>query len=513
MRISDSSDEIKARATEMVVKAFSPNKPKPGQADDPRLDPRFHGNIVRPRFVPGVWMSYLEISTRLKAAIEEIATASVGIGVRGVPDPLELEFAGPEGLGKIQSNKLEAAARRLTLFARNPKFGSFLPLSWELAKAEVDYLGSGNGYLEVVEENHEAGGPVVGLGHVRTSMMRVNPERTRWVQALHSDTYRSSSQSVIHYGGRYYRVFGDDAPERRFIDKLTGIFYATWPSNLPESRKGSAIIHASSYNPLDPYYGMPVQVPALNSIIENDMTAKFMVAFLEKGTQVPILFIVEKGNLTPESSEKIEALFNSDSKGLDNAGRAAIIQPAISGVAGANTTIRVERVELGIKDLQPLFDRKSSNDGEILECTRMSGVFIGGGEGSGGTTRNASVVKQLSFEHSIEPRATFWEAILNNGVAPRIAPGGVFHFTRPKNLDPVQVAAVLKRMESGLSMEDYRGAAKALINGIDLPVMNLGPDGKLPMPLLKAKLDQDLARMNQPIVPADVGGGNSQVAE
>ena len=504
MRLSgdSSSDDIRAAATEMVVKAFSPHKPQPGQADDPKLDPRFHGNIVRPRFIPGVWMSYLEMSTRLKAAVEEIATASVGIGIRGIPDPLELEFAGGE-LGRNTRLELEAAARRLTLFARNPKAGSFLPLTWELAKAEVDYLGSGNGYLEVVEGNLEAGEPVVGLGHVRTTMMRVNPERTRWVQALHSDTYRSSAQTVIHYGGRYYRVFGDDHPSRRFIDRLTGVFYATWPSSLPESRKGTAIIHACSYNPLDPYYGMPVQVPALNAIIENDMTAKFMVAFLEKGTQVPILFIVEKGQLTPESSEKIEALFNSDSKGLDNAGRAAIIQPAISGIAGANTTIRVERVELGIKDLQPLFDRKSSNDGEILESTRMSGVFIGGGEGSGGTVRNASVVKQLSFEHAIEPRASFWEAILNNGVAPRIARGGAFHFTRPKNLDPVQVAAVLKKLESGLNINDFRRAAGTLVNGIDLPVLQLGPDGNLPMPLLKAKIEQELAQTNQ-VVPANI---------
>jgi hypothetical protein len=149
-------------------------------------------------------------------------------------------------------------------------------------------------------------------------MMRVNPERTRWVQALHSDTYRAAGQTTIQYGGRYYRVFGDDDPARRFIDRLTGVFYSTWPGgkDFPESRKGNAIIHACSYNPLDPYYGMPVQVPALQAIMEDDMTAKFMCAFLEKGTQVPILFIVEKGQLTPASSEKIEALFNSDSKGL-----------------------------------------------------------------------------------------------------------------------------------------------------------------------------------------------------
>lgn len=511
MNISDNFEDIKGRATEMVVKAFSPHRPAPGQADDPRLDPRFHGNIVRPRFIPGVWMRYLEISTRLKAAIEEVATASVGIGIRGIPDPLELEFAGPGGLGKIATNRQLAAARSLTLFARNPKFGSFLPLSWELSKAQVDFLGSGNGYLEVVEENHEAGGPIVGLGHVRTAMMRINPERTRWVQALHSDTYHSAGQTTIQYGGRYYRVFGDDDPARRFIDRLTGVFYSTWPSSLPESRKGNSIIHACSYNPLDPYYGMPVQVPALQAIIEDDMTAKFMCAFVDKGTQVPILIIVEKGQLTPASSEKVEALFNSDSKGLDNGGRAAIIQPAISGVAGANTTIRVERVELGVKDLQPLFDRKASNGAEILESVRMSGVFIGGGEGGGGTVRNASVVKQLSFEHAIEPHTAFWEAILNNGVAPRIAPGGAFRITRPKNLDPVQVAAVLKKMESGLSMNDAREATRSLINGIDLPVLNLGPDGDLPMPLLKAKLDQDLARLNQPIVPANVQDENSNV--
>jgi hypothetical protein len=486
--------EVKHKATELVLRQYGGKdfKAKPGNADDPRLDPPFVGQFVRPRFVPGRWLYFLEINTRLKSAVEEIATASVGLGARGIPDPEELELSG--GFGRNITGQVEDAARRITRFCQKPKFNSFLPLSHELARAEIDYLASGNGYLEVVEENKEAGGAVVGLGHVRAALMRTNALRTLWVQAVQADLYEKDSHSV-QYGGRYYRVYGDDDPRRRFIDRATGEFFSVWPSKLPEGRKGTAIIHACSYNPLDPYYGMPVQVPALNAILENDMMGRFMIAFLEGGLTAPVLIIAEGGQLTTASSEKIDAMFNSGGKGYENAGKAIVIQPNVNGALGTQTKIRVERVELGMKDLAPLFDRRSVNDGEILESTRMSGVFIGGTEGGSTTTRNAAVLKQLSFEHAIEPRATFWEAVLTNGIAPRFGPGVKFRFTRPKNLDPLQVASLLAKLQKGMTVNDMRQAVRTLVNGVDMPVLDLGEDGELPMPMLEAKLAQELERV------------------
>lgn len=494
MRIQDDDDgEDLSHRLSQVVKVMAPQfKPKDGYADDPTLNPVFVGNYVIPRFTPGIWTGYMEVNTRLKTAIEGLAQIAVGKGVKGIPDPDELEFLDATDVSEVGRNnriKLLEAARKVTAFCRRPKYGSFAQLEHELVQAEIDYQSNGNGCLEVIEANHEAGAPIYGVSHIRSAFCRINPMRTRWVQGIQAQSYDRDRASQIVFRGRYYRVFGDEAPERRFIDRFTGAFYSEWPKNIPEDRKGTAILHAKSYNPLDPYYGMPVHVPALNSILENDMLSQFMLAFTEGGMRVPVLVIVEGGNLTPESMEKVEAIFNSDARGNDGAGRAAVIQPTVAGNIGADTKIRVEKVDLGIKDMAPLFDRRSHNNGEILETVRMSGVFIGGAEGAQQTTRNAAVLKQLTYEHAIEPRTSFWEAVLSNGLAPRIAPGAVFKIRRSSNLDPLQQATLMTKLKDGLTTNDFRRGVQMLMEGVDLPILKVSPNNDIPFSILDSELE------------------------
>lgn len=496
-------DQDLTRSINMAVRAFTPNNPPKGESVDFRLNPTFGGRFVKPRFIPGHWVRYTEINTRLKACVEEICTASVGLDVYGVPDPRELDllkdFKGRgKDPGKNRRLALEAAAGTLTRFCERPKAGSFLPLSWELRCAESDYQSSGNAYLEMYEEGRVAGGKVLSICHVPCPFVRVDRDRTTFVQGQMADTYGGNSQqSTVVFSGRYYRVFGDTDPSRRFIDKITGDFYAEWPSRLPESRRGTAILHAKNYCPLDPYYGMPPYTGSLPGILSNEMMSRFMLAYLENGTQVPILIIVEGANLTPGSAEKIEAMFNSDARGLSNVGRAAVIEPTIHGVVGTGAKIRVEQVELGVmKALSGLLELKSANDGAVLESFRMSGVFIGGGEGSQTTVRNASILKHLSFEHVIEPRAVFWERLLSECAAPSIALGAVFRARRPRNLDPLQVASILAKMKDALNVPDARTALNGLIPGLDLPVLELSVEDKMPFSLVSEHTKIAIAEIN-----------------
>lgn len=502
-----------------VVKAMGVKfKPQGGFADDPTLNPVFVGNYVIPRFTPGIWTAYMEVNTRLKNAIEGIAQISVGRGVKGIPDPDELEYLDKDDIsevGVITRNRLKEAARKITAFCHRPKYGSFLQLEHELQLAEIDYLSNGNGCLEIVEANHEAGEPIYGCSHIRSAFCRINPLRTRWVQGIQAQSYDRDKASQIVFRGRYYRVFGDDDPQRKFIDRFTGAFYDVWPKTLDERCKGTAILHAKSYNPLDSYYGMPVHVPAINAILENDMLGRFMIAFTEGGMRIPILIVVEGGNLSPDSMEKVEAIFNSDGKGDDGAGKAAVIQPTVAGNIGVDTKIRIERVDLGIKDMEPLFARRAANNVEVLESTRMSGLFIGSsGEAGATTSRNAAVLKQLSYEHAIEPRTVFWEAILSNGLAPRIASGGVFKITRSTNLDPLQTASLLAKLKDGLTISDMRSAINTLVEGVDLPILKVQKNTNIPLALLDAVLERQTMELQSELgteqpasKPAPVKGG------
>ena len=167
------------------------------------------------------------------------------------------------------------------------------------------------------------------------------------------------------------------------------------------------------------------------------------------------------------------------------------IQPTVAGSIGANTKIRVERVDLGISDMAPLFARQGANNAEILEAARMSGIFLGGGDGAQLTSRNAGVLKQLTYEHALEPRTAFWEALLSNGIAPRITSGAVFKIRRSANLDPLQVASLLAKVKDGLTVTDMRLAVKQLVEGVELPVLRVQDGDDVPMALL------DLAQQAQ----------------
>lgn len=485
-----------------VVKVLGPKfTPRPGFADDPTLNPLFVGDFVVPRFTPGVWTAYMEICTRLKVGIEALAQVSVGGRITGIPDPDVLELLGANDLnevGKIRQNELIEAARRIRSFCKRPKYDSLLGLNRELAQATVDYVANGNGCLEIVEDNYEAGGRIYGIGHIRSAFLRVNPTRTRWVQGIQAQSYDKDRASQLVYRGRYYRAFGDDNPDHRFIDRITGKFYAKWPSDVDEKRKGTAILHVKSYNPLDPYYGMPSPVPALNSIIENDRTGRFMIAFTEGGMRIPVLIVVEGGQLTPESTEKVEAIFNSDGMADEGAGKAAVVQPTVAGNIGANTKIRVERVDLGIDSLQALFDRRATNNAEISESIRFAGIFFGGAGDGQLTTRNAGVLKQLTYEHSAAPLAQMWEDALNIGVAPKIAPGGVFKIQRPNNLDPLQQASLVSKLKEGLTADDLRRAAKVLLgDGISIPTLKIQDHTDVPLAVLEAAIAEQAAKQGQ----------------
>ena len=60
------------------------------------------------------------------------------------------------------------------------------------------------------------------------------------------------------------------------------------------------------------------------------------------------------------------------------------------------------------------------------------------------------------MEGVINPRSEEWEQLLTEALAPRIAPGMIFKFNRPKNLDPVQISSVVSKMKDGLSVNDIR---------------------------------------------------------
>ena len=473
----DSAENPQTDELDSVIKAFvlggtSPaNSNTSGSSDDVSLQ-AYGPEFVRPRFTPNYWMSLAENSTRMGRCMAEIAMAGVGMGCTAEP------AADVKQLRTRRNKKRQAtkAMEALQKFLDQPNPNAFEAACDMLFRAEYDFQGSGNCYIELCESEREAGGSIDAMMHVPCAHVRVSKLRDKYLQVFFPATtpQDGTTDSETSWASRrvYYRRFGDKDPSHKYIDRETGTFYATWPSKLPITRRGTSILHVKNYCPLDPYYGQPPVLPAAMAVVGNMLFKKFWNSFLKNNAHTPLVVIVENGNLHPGSTEQIELFLRRESVGTSNAGRVVVLQPDLSKtLAGTNQAkIKLERLQIGLGDNNQFLEARDANNMEIQEAFGMADVMIGGGGGTNTTIRNATVSRQLCQEHVIEPRTTFWERLINMALVPRIpgALGAAVCIVRPSNLDALQTATVLAKLKDGLSIADYHEACRSLLRGVEI---------------------------------------------
>ena len=432
--------------------------------------PYFGGSFVQPRFNPNMWVALVEQNTRLRRCCEVISRNTCGLGAKARLHPeAQTATTGRRNLRNDAHRDVEKLQRLID----NPN-PVFEPITEVFFKVEFDYHASGNGFLEVVEDQRTSGEEIVSLLHVPCLNVRVHKDRSKFVRILTHTNRRI-----------YFRRFGDDAPSRKYIDKDTGQFFEEWPAELPESRKGTALIHFKSYCPLDDYYGMPTVVPAVNSVVGNKLASTWNINFLHNNAHIPLAVVVENGNLSPDSLEQIELFLSREAKGVSNAGRIMVLQPDMDRLMqSGNLKIRLEPLKVGVNDDASFLEYKKSNATEIQECFGLSSIMLGLGGAQTRATANAA--KQVSVSNVIHPRAKTWEYILNSTVARNVGAGlAEIVLTRTSNLDALQEAAVIQKLLPGLTLDDVRAHAANLLQDEQIQPLE-GSLGKLPIATLKA---------------------------
>ena len=450
--------------------------PSGNSLDDAQM-PYLGDSWVKPRFTPYYWMALIEHNTRLKVCVEEGARASVGLGAEAVPlDYLKPSLARRRNLRIRVQTDLDA----LNIFIRRPN-QDIEPL-WEvLYKVEYDRLGSGNGFIEVVEDERQAGQRVVSLYHVPCVGVRVNRNRDRYVRILNANGTKV-----------FFRRFGDADPTHAFIDRETGEFYTAWPSKLPESRKGTAIHHMKNYCPLDDYYGQPVVVSAVSCVVGNRLIAIWNINFVNNNAHVPCAVIVEGGNLSAEAKEHLQIFLNRDAKGVSNAGRIIILEPDMNsmGLKG-EVKIKIEPLKMGISDDASFQEYRDANNMEVQEAFGYADVMIGGGGGTNATTRNAATLRQISQEHRIDPVTVSYECVLGV-ICTRVGNGQAkVQIHRASNMDNLQVAGVVGKLKDALTVNDVRRIGAKLLQ--DKELVDVDELGDVPIVMFPGILRQPLA--------------------
>lgn len=440
-------------------------------------DPVFAGvgpEFVRPRYTQEYWMGVAEHSTRMTRCMKEISTAAVGLGCTVT---LTLEKADADR--RNMRTKAEAALPILQAFVTQPNPDVFGDLSQLLEPAEYDFQGGGNAFLELVEKDREAGGALQSMLHMPAAYVRVSRKRDKFVQVIVPSNVAGNPVLADDNGSWgttqrvYYRRFGDKDPAHRYIHRRTGQFYATWPSDIDPIERGTAVVHIKNYCPLDPYYGQPPALPAYGALLGNQLFRQFWNKFLKQGAHSPLLIIAEGGNVHPSSMEQIEIFLSGEAKGTKNAGRLILLQPDLTKniAGGSQTKIRVESLKVGLGDNEMFLESHDANNMEIQEAFGLADVMIGGGGGTNTTVRNATVSRQLSQEHVIEPRTRVWENLINLAIVPALCGNAkvAVRIRRPNNMDALQTATVLTKLKGALTMRIWRAAARQLLNGFEFP--------------------------------------------
>jgi HK97 family phage portal protein len=431
--------------------------------------PYFGGSFVKPRFTPSSWVSLAEQSTRLRRCCEVMARNVCGLGAyaRVHPDA----YSQSKGRRNL-TNSVQRDLDNLQELLLNPN-PIFDPISEVFYKVEYDYHASGNGYLEVVEDDREAGTQVMSLLHVPCVKVRVHKSRDVFVRML-----THSNRRV------YFRRFGDADPAHRFINRITGDLYEEWPEDLPASERGTSLIHFKSYCPLDDFYGMPTVVPAVNSVVGNKLASTWNINFLHNNAHIPLAVVVENGNLSPDSMEQIELFLSREAKGISNAGRIMVLQPDMNRMMqGGNLKIKLEPLNIGVSDDASFLKYRDRNDVEIQETFGLSSILLGLGGAQTRATANAA--KQVSISNVIHPRTQTWEYMLNATIGRR-ASNGVIEIVlkRATNLDSLQEASVIQKLMGAMTVNDVRAHASKLLQ--DDQILPLGDAiGKMPMASLR----------------------------
>lgn len=431
--------------------------------------PYFGGNFVQPRFNPNMWVGLVEQNTRLRRCCEVISRNTCGLGAKARMHP---EAKSATTNRRNLRNDAQRDVGKLQRLLDNPN-PIYEPITEVFYKVEFDFHASGNGFLEVVEDDRTSGEEVVSLLHVPCLNVRIHKDRDKFVRILTHTNRRI-----------FFRRFGDDNPAHRYIDKDTGQFYENWPQELPAARRGTALIHFKSYCPLDDYYGMPTVVPAVNAIVGNKLASTWNINFLHNNAHIPLAVVVENGNLSPDSLEQIELFLSREAKGVSNAGRIMVLQPDMDRLMqSGNLKIRLEPLKVGVNDDASFLEYANYNSTEIQECFGLSSIMLGLGGAQTRATANAA--KQVSVANVIHPRTRTWEYILNATVSKNVGSGLCeIVLTKTSNLDSLQQAAVIQKLLPGLTLDDVRAHASELLQDEQIAPLD-GNIGKLPIAALK----------------------------
>lgn len=303
-------------------------------------------DAVEPPYTIEALASLYEENSTLNAAINARVMNTVGLGYKWVQSRKmvqEIERAGDDEtlLSEIRDRLSEEENKMEDITESLNQEDSITEV---LIKVWLDYMATGNGYIEIGRRKN---GMIGYVGHVPSPLIRVRRKRDGFVQL-----YNGTS------GATFFRNYGD----RETSDPIG------------EDASPNELMHLKQYTPTNNYYGVPTFISALQAIIGDKFAKDYNIDYFENKA-VPRYAVILKGaKISNKSKQEIVNYFRNEVKGR-NHGTLIIPLPASFGV-GQDVDIRFERLEVDVQEAS--FDKyRKSNRDEIVIATRVPAPKIG----------------------------------------------------------------------------------------------------------------------------------------
>lgn len=295
-------------------------------------------------------------------------------------------------------------------------------------QVKYDEESNGNGYIEVSRNKK---GEIDGLYHIPSHTVRIKKDRSGFVQVTRNNTRR-----VPFYN------FGD-----KFELKENGTFEI-----LPDRDENiNELIHFKIYSPRSVYYGVPVDIAAIPTIIGDENAREHNNKFFRFAATPELALIFEVDSpaiptLHGDQPIKVEIDKNTKRDIEEHFRRnlaAKTFEPAIFHLP-PGVKMRVEKLSSEQKDSGWTTFREK-NKSEILEAHRTPPVIVGSADTNYAT---AAVEKAIYLEQTIAPEQERYEQRLMSLLWPEmvmvepysppaeIAEDGETSIKAPKDISP-----------------------------------------------------------------------------
>jgi len=383
------------------------------------LSEQVGGEIETPPFDPGVLAAAIEQNTRLFRCVHIMATNITGLGWTFVP--LEQFTESTPIKLKNQFDKEKELGTRL--LNRPNKLMTFNKL---MRLVRMDQESTGNGYLEVTRTND---GDIAQLFHVPSQTMEILKDGAGFRQERGSDV-------------RFFKNFGDEV----VYSSSSFVSAEESSAEIPVDERATEIIHFAVPAPRSSFYGIPRWISSATAVTGNALAALRNVNFFENDATPRIAILVSGGRLGAESIKMIEEFVRKKGKGVENFGRAMVLQmepkkPSLSDKS-ANVSVQIQPLTVGVTDDASFLEYRNRNDEEIRECFGIGREFF---DATGINRASAVESRRITNDQVFEPERIEVEFVLNQTIFGEQGMNfkqACFKLKRPQATDPLDQARV-----------------------------------------------------------------------